>query len=40
MNSGIGKPAHKTHQLEHHPGIIPVKFGQSPVSGFRGEDVK
>jgi len=23
-----------------HPGIIPVKFGQNPMSGFRGEDVK
>ena len=23
-----------------HPGIIPVKFGQYPISGFRGEDVK
>jgi len=23
-----------------HPGIIPVKFGQDPMSGFRGEDVK
>jgi len=22
-----------------HPGIIPVKFGQKPMSGFRGEDV-
>jgi len=22
-----------------HPGIIPVKFGQNPMSGFRGEDV-
>ena len=21
-----------------HPGIIPVKFGQNPMSGFRGED--
>jgi len=21
------------------PGIIPVKFGQNPISGFRGEDV-
>jgi len=20
-----------------HPGIIPVKFGQNPMSGFRGE---
>ena len=23
-----------------HPGIIPVKFGQNPMSGFRGEGVK
>jgi len=22
-----------------HPGIIPVKFGQNPMSGFRVEDV-
>jgi len=22
-----------------HPGIIPMKFGQNPMSGFRGEDV-
>ena len=22
-----------------HTGIIPVKFGQIPMSGFRGEDV-
>jgi len=22
-----------------HPGIIPVKFGQNPMSGFRGENV-
>jgi len=22
-----------------HLGIIPVKFGQNPMSGFRGEDV-
>ena len=22
-----------------HPGSIPVKFGQNPISGFRGEDV-
>ena len=21
-----------------HPEIIPVKFGQNPMSGFRGED--
>jgi len=24
----------------HHPGIIPVKFGQNPMSGFREEDVE
>jgi len=23
-----------------HPGVIPVKFGQNPMSGFRGENVK
>jgi len=23
-----------------HQGIIPVKFGQNPMSGFRGEDVE
>jgi len=22
-----------------HPGIIPVKFGQNPSSGFRGDVV-
>jgi len=22
-----------------HPGIIPVKFGENPMSDFRGEDV-
>jgi len=22
-----------------HPGIIPVKFGQNPMSGFREDDV-
>jgi len=22
-----------------HPGIIPVKFGQNPMSGFRGDVV-
>jgi len=22
-----------------HPGIISVRFGQNPMSGFRGEDV-
>jgi len=30
------------NQLEQfegvHQGIIPVKFGQNPMSGFRGED--
>jgi len=25
--------------IRDHPGIIPVKFGQIPISGFRGEDV-
>jgi len=29
----------KTILVEDHPGIIPVKFGQNPMSGFRGEDV-
>jgi len=30
------------NQLKHfdHPGIIPVKFGENPMRGFRGEDVK
>jgi len=23
-----------------HPGIIPVKFGQNPISGFRGDVVE
>ena len=23
-----------------YPGIIPVKLGKNPMSGFRGEDVK
>jgi len=23
-----------------HPGIIPVKFGQNPISGFREDVVK
>jgi len=23
-----------------HTGILPVKFGKNPMSGFRGEDVK
>jgi len=22
-----------------HPGIMPVKFGQNPMNGLRGEDV-
>jgi len=26
--------------VEEHIGIIPVKFGQNPMSGFRGEDVE
>jgi len=25
--------------VEDHIGIIPVKFGPNPMSGFRGEDV-
>jgi len=25
--------------IEDHPGIIPVKFGQNPMSGFRGDVV-
>jgi len=29
-----------TTLVEEHPGIIPVKFGQNPISGFRGEDVQ
>jgi len=28
-----------TSLVGDHPGIIPVKFGQNPMSGFRGEDV-
>jgi len=28
-----------TTLVEDHLGIIPVKFGQNPMSGFRGEDV-
>jgi len=28
-----------TPLVEDHLGIIPVKFGQKPMSGFRGEDV-
>ena len=29
----------KIFESGEHPGIIPVKFGQNPMSGFRGEDV-
>jgi len=25
--------------MEDHPGIIPVKFGQNPISGVRGDVV-
>jgi len=28
-----------TTLVEDHPGIIPVKFGQNPMSGFREEVV-
>jgi len=28
-----------TTLIGDHPGTIPVKFGQNPMSGFRGEDV-
>jgi len=28
-----------TTLIAGHPGIIPVKIGQNPMSGFRGEDV-
>ena len=28
-----------TTLVEEHLGIIPVKLGQNPISGFRGEDV-
>jgi len=28
-----------TNLVGDHTGIIPVKFGQNPMSGFRGEDV-
>jgi len=28
-----------TTLVEKHLGIIPVKFGQNPISGFRGENV-
>jgi len=27
------------NNIGDHPGIIPVKFGQNPMSGFRGEGV-
>jgi len=26
--------------VEDHPGIIPLKFGQNPISGFREEEFK
>ena len=26
-----------TTLIGDHPGIIPVKFGQNPMSGFRGD---
>jgi len=29
----------RTILVGDHPGIIPVKFGPNPMSGFRGEDV-
>ena len=29
-----------TTLIEDHPGIIPVKFGQNPLSGFRGDVFK
>jgi len=29
-----------TTLVDKHLGIIPVKFGQNPMSGFRREDVK
>jgi len=28
-----------TTLVEDYLGVIPVKFGQNPMSGFRGEDV-
>ena len=28
-----------TTLIGDHPGIIPVKFGQNPISGFRGDVV-
>jgi len=28
-----------TNLVVEYLGIIPVKFGQNPMSGFRGEDV-
>ena len=35
------KPTGKiwTTLIGDHPGIIPVKFGQNPISGFRGDVV-
>ena len=29
-----------TTLIGDHPGIIPVKFGQNPISGFRGDVVE
>jgi len=29
----------RTTLVEDHPGIIPVMFGQNPMSGFREEVV-
>jgi len=29
----------KTTLAGNHPGIIPVKFGKNPISGFRGDVV-
>jgi len=28
-----------TTLVEDHPGIIPVKFSQNPMSGYKEEDV-
>jgi len=28
-----------TTLIGDHPGIIPLKFGQNPISGFRGDVV-
>jgi len=28
-----------TTLIGDHPGIIPVKFGQNPIGGFRGDVV-